>query len=579
MAPLRISPASAQRVPRLLAGGAIPSLTYFGDLLEAGDGNGRARGPIQDSVSLALLVATERASVFSVENLARIPPLPIRFLETIETLITNAAGHRSALELSRSAPLRARMWHQSRIAWQLAVMGRSIDPDAAWNAAVLASLGWVVLLNQDTSATISELEKPSLPCGPLGGKPSAHPHLDEARAFCLNHDLPPWCLAWTTRMNWPGSVASLDGVNSPLWHVVRVASYLAADGKTTLTGVDARGFRESCQALGLKDTGPWREGLIQRSLRDFPDHPVVATDYPEPDPRWLQLALGQAQARARAMSDRTNHVWQEERDLAVHALATMQQAFDTLAFERVMGAMAEFTAGAGHEINNPLAIIQGRARQLHRAAETMVRKGSLAEFRGHLENMQDQCRRLHAMLRKLMRFARPPQPVPRTISGQDLVLQLVAIARELCTDTHFHWDEPPPAHLFQTGVTDMSLLSEAWRELVLNAAHAAGPAGQVHMSIESCSPGVKVRLSNNGPPIAADDQPHLFTPFFSSRQAGRAPGLGLPLAWRLLDAMGIQLSLESAGDSSPVCWLISVPELWTPSTAAKPLDNGQRNAA
>ena len=566
-------------MPRSFAGG-IPSLTYFGDMLEAGHGDGITRGPIQDPVCLALLVASDRSVGTSAESLSKVPPLPIRFLESIERLIADRASHRSALELNRCSVLRTRIWHQCRIAWQLAAMGRSADPDAAWNAAVLASLGWVVLLNEDSSSTLAQLEKLSLPNGPLGGKQSDHPHLNAARAFCLAHDLPAWCLAWTTRMNWPGSVAALDGVNSPLWHIVRISSYLAADGKTTLTGVDAQGFRDSCQALELKDNGPWREGLVQRSIRAFPDFPAMATDYPEADHRWLRLALGQAQGRALAVCESQNDVWQQERDIAVNALATMQQAFDSLSFERVMGAMAEFTAGAGHEINNPLAIIQGRARQLHRAAETMVRKSSLTEFRGYLENMQDQCRRLHSLLRKLMRFARPPQPVPQAVSVQDLLQQLAAIGRGLSGETQFEWDEAQTtAHLFQAWPTDMALLTEAWRELVLNAVHAAGPAGQVRMTVEYDKPRLLIRLSNNGPCIAPDDRPHLFTPFFSSRQAGRAPGLGLPLAWRLLDTMGSQLSLESAGDSSPVCWLISIPGPFPIPQAGSPELHGQRNAA
>ena len=578
MAPFRISPASAQRMPRSLTG-AIPSLTYFGDMLEAGDGDGKIRGSIQDPVCLALLVATDRSLGDSAESLAKIPPLPIRFLDSIDRLINASASHRSALELSRCAALRTRIWHQCRIAWQLAAMSRTTDPDAAWNAAVLASLGFVVLLNEDSASTLSQLEKPSLPCGPLGGKQSVHPHLDAARGFCLSHDLPAWCLAWTTRMSWPGSVAAIDGVNSPLWHTVRIASYLAADGKTTLTGVDAQGFRDSCLALELKDNRPWREGLVQRSMLAFPDFHTMVTDYPDADRRWLRLALGQAQARAQARCDGQNEVWQKERDLAVNALATMQQAFDSLSFERVMGAMAEFTAGAGHEINNPLAIIQGRARQLHRAAETMVRKASQTEFRGHLENMQDQCRRLHAMLRKLMRFARPPQPVPQSVSAQDLIQQLAAVARGMSGDTQFEWDETQTTHLLHACPTDVSLLTEAWRELVLNAVHAAGPNGQIRMTIECEKPKLLIRLINNGPIIATDDRPHLFTPFFSSRQAGRAPGLGLPLAWRLLNTIGAQLSLESAGDSSPVCWLITMAGHYPIPQLACPEVHGQRNAA
>ena len=88
----------------------------------------------------------------------------------------------------------------------------------------------------------------------------------------------------------------------------------------------------------------------------------------------------------------------------------------------------------------------------------------------------------------------------------------------------------------------------------------AGENGTVSMRVDLAPTGrLSIRLSNSGAAVPEEIKQNLFTPFFSSRQAGRAPGLGLPLAWRLLDSIGAKLTLESDGKDTPVCWKVEMP--------------------
>src|SRR5690606_20308915 len=66
-------------------------------------------------------------------------------------------------------------------------------------------------------------------------------------------------------------------------------------------------------------------------------------------------------------------------------------------------ALAEFAAGAGHEMNNPLAVIAGRAQLL-------LKDETDAQKRRELAVIHAQAMRVHEMIADLMLFARPPQP-------------------------------------------------------------------------------------------------------------------------------------------------------------------------
>ena len=76
-------------------------------------------------------------------------------------------------------------------------------------------------------------------------------------------------------------------------------------------------------------------------------------------------------------------------------------------------ALAEFAAGAGHEINNPLATIAGRV-------QILLRDETDANRRQDLATIGAQALRVRDMIGDLMLFGRPPAPRPERLLLNDL---------------------------------------------------------------------------------------------------------------------------------------------------------------
>src|SRR5882724_357569 len=76
--------------------------------------------------------------------------------------------------------------------------------------------------------------------------------------------------------------------------------------------------------------------------------------------------------------------------------------------ELKLRALAEFAAGAGHEINNPVATIAGYAQQLLADETDPDRRHALATIGAQAYRIRD-------MIGDVMLFARPPQPRPEQI--------------------------------------------------------------------------------------------------------------------------------------------------------------------
>src|SRR5262249_46975789 len=90
-----------------------------------------------------------------------------------------------------------------------------------------------------------------------------------------------------------------------------------------------------------------------------------------------------------------------------------------------LNGLAAFAAGAGHENNNPVAVISGQAQYMLGRLDSLGdlplpnavpepdggnRQGKIDNFRKALQAIVSQTKRIHQLLHDLMNFARPPRP-------------------------------------------------------------------------------------------------------------------------------------------------------------------------
>jgi signal transduction histidine kinase len=192
--------------------------------------------------------------------------------------------------------------------------------------------------------------------------------------------------------------------------------------------------------------------------------------------------------------------------------------------------MAELAAGAGHEINTPLAIISGQAQYLLAGEDDPERRKAL-------QAVVQQTRRVHDILTGLMQFALPARPNRQVIELGLLVQEVVAQHIETAEARNVRIEQDVPEG--SVAFADARQVRIALGHLVRNAIEAAGEGGWVRLGRVPAGPGalaVAVVDSGPGPDPAVGE--HLFDPFFSGRQAGRGRGLGLSTAWRLAREQG-----------------------------------------
>ncbi len=238
----------------------------------------------------------------------------------------------------------------------------------------------------------------------------------------------------------------------------------------------------------------------------------------------------------------------EELETATHRLLERLESEATIE-ERLLHskleAMAEFAAGAGHEINNPVATIVGRTNLLLAEEPDLGRRASLATIGA-------QALRIRDMIGDAMLFARPPKPHLQTLDLKTVLPEIVAPYESRYRAKKVTLTQNPIPSLMVSA--DRTQLAVVISGLLQNALDATPPDGNVELAVEPLTPSLaRIEITDSGTGLSETDRLHLFDPFYSGRQAGRGLGFGLSKAWRIVTQHGGRIAMEDSASGGCRC--------------------------
>jgi len=203
-------------------------------------------------------------------------------------------------------------------------------------------------------------------------------------------------------------------------------------------------------------------------------------------------------------------------------------------------ALEEMAAGAAHELNNPLAVVLGRA-QLLAEAETDARKKEA------LDVICEGAREAAAIVEALMGYAEPPSPRPaRTDVGQ-MVEESLQLAKLKTGSEHVNIQVEVGEGAREVFV-DSGQVASAVANIIANAIESyEGQLGPIKVKAERGGAGgmVKLQVMDLGCGMDSETVRKAMFPFFSAKGAGRKRGMGLAYARRFLEINGGKLAIES----------------------------------
>ena len=210
-----------------------------------------------------------------------------------------------------------------------------------------------------------------------------------------------------------------------------------------------------------------------------------------------------------------------------------------------LAATGRLAASIAHELNNPLEAIQN---SLYVLVERMPGEG---EDRKFLEIARKETARMSRILREMLGFYRPTLEMTET-SVNGLVEEAEALLAKRLREKNVRLEKRLDAHLPQIKAS-ADQLKQVLLNLFLNAADAMPEGGLITLSTTVIggarigmpnARSVQIQVRDNGQGIPAEELPHIFEPFFSTK-GKQGSGLGLWVSSGIVQAHGGALQVRS----------------------------------
>jgi two-component system NtrC family sensor kinase len=492
-------------------------------------------------------------------DFVRAVDLPALLLWAGRTLVEGR--HSSLYSYLENGPISQRILRVARdyatAASKLASRTGVVDPECAWICGLLAPLGWLAMAATSPDRVQSCLADPDFADQPAECQRSLW-SLDQdalARRLLRRWGIPKWVSSIVGHLGLAKEVAENLGCDLPLFRVTQAAILLVEQRGDGLRLDVAASVHEALADLGLAAAD---FEAVGHTLAPAATKPATAGAAEPPDrdlllPEYLGLAADNILLR----QNRALESLESEHDQFHQLLRGGRQADTDRLRAMKLEALAEFAAGAAHEINNPLAVISGQAQYLLGHEAETARQQSL-------HKIITQVQRVHQMLTELMQFARPARPQRQFVEPRALAREALLSLHEFAAHRQVSLEgtelEETPAIFVDARQSRTSLEC-----LVRNAIEAAGSGGWVRIRIRSTAETLEFLIEDSGPGPNPAQVEHLFDPFFSGRQAGRGRGLGLPAAWRLAREQGGDVRYNVA-PGEPTQFVLALP--WGPQGGA-----------
>ena len=221
-------------------------------------------------------------------------------------------------------------------------------------------------------------------------------------------------------------------------------------------------------------------------------------------------------------------------------------ALHQVEYANKIASLSRLSAGVAHEINNPLAIIGEKAGLMKDLLQLQPEHPCRNErLIGLADDTLSAVKRCGTVTQRLLNFARHMETCYEMISLEEIINELITFlqkeAEYRCIRINIDFPENLPK--FES---DRGNLQQIFLNLLNNAFAAINDGGRLDISGKMLRPGmVEISIRDDGHGIPAEDLPHIFEPFFSSKNNPGGTGLGLSITYGLIREIGGQIRVES----------------------------------
>ncbi len=200
--------------------------------------------------------------------------------------------------------------------------------------------------------------------------------------------------------------------------------------------------------------------------------------------------------------------------------------------QAALARLGEMAAVVAHEVKNPIAGIRGALQVISSRMPSDTRdRAVMGDIIARLDG-------LNGVVEDLLVFARPRELRTEPVDLAALIRQTIELIRRDPIVSAIDVTIDGSAGLVQADAVQLQLVLH---NVLMNAVQAMSGRGSVHITFSRTNGRCQASIADAGPGMPPDVLAHAFEPFFTTKSRGT--GLGLPLARRIVEAHGGEITL------------------------------------
>jgi len=282
-----------------------------------------------------------------------------------------------------------------------------------------------------------------------------------------------------------------------------------------------------------------RDGFLERLRRDG-----SVTDYllrlrrADRTPIWVEVTAHAERSRDGLRVEALMRDVTERKRLEDQA----RDLYHQLLQAEKLAALGQTISGVAHELNNPLATILTWAERLsQREVDEQTRRG--------LDTILSESERAAKIVRNLLTFARKRHTTRAMVDLNQVVRETLTLRGYEQRVSNILTLEALPSGLPQV-FADPHQMQQVLLNLIINAEQAMiASHGRGTLILRTWHDperdSVILEVNDDGPGVPDDVQPRIFDPFFTTKDVGKGTGLGLTVAYAIIQEHGGRISVMS----------------------------------
>jgi two-component system NtrC family sensor kinase len=218
----------------------------------------------------------------------------------------------------------------------------------------------------------------------------------------------------------------------------------------------------------------------------------------------------------------------------------LEEHQEELLQSRKIAAIGTLTSGIAHELNNPINNIVLTADALKEDFGQLEE----ADAQSYIHDILVQAERASDIVKGLLDFSRSERPELEPISIMAVIDDTLKLVRNQLMLSGIQVEkEISPGVPPISG--DKKSLQQVFLNLFINAIQAMPDGGQLIIRVRGDDGQLHVDVEDTGQGIDPANLPHIFDPFYTTKEVGRGTGLGLSVTYGIIEKHGGHIEAHS----------------------------------